>query len=534
MPQISFTWDVAVSEIDTWVIVMRINTNISAIVAKNQLSKAESNLEKSLERLSSGYKINTSADDPAGMAISQKMRAQIRGLDQAENNAADGMSVIETAEGAIAEIQSMLTRMKELSVQAANDVNSDEEREAIQKEVDALCKEIDRISTDTEFNTKPLIDGNLSRRVYSDVRGVNQLECSNNIVSGIYGVTVTQDARQAVAVADSAVTLTGTVTEAMAGNIEINGYKVQIDEGDDLNTIATKLMNASDKIGGSVFFTDSMNKTGDVNTAGYAVASTATAGTSSLVFMTNTYGSTEKMSVTCDNDALAAALGITSATTDTGLYAEGSDVVAKFAVDVDGNRVGFANSAVISTSGTQITVKDLNSKTFIMDVPGDVAGTVFNDVAKVNSKATVTTAAQKDINQEVTDIGMMSIHVGANEHQVIELDIPAISCYTIGLDDINVVTFENASKAITAVDEAIMRVSSIRAGLGAVSNRLEHTTNNLQTSNENLTAAVSRMIDTDMAKEMTEYTSQNVLAQAGTSMLAQANERPSTVLQLLQ
>ena len=145
---------------------MRINTNISAIITNNQLSKVQGSLEKSLERLSSGYKINHAADDPAGMAISLKMRSQLRGLDQASNNAADGVSVIQTAEGAITEIQSMLSRMKELSVQAANDVNSDEERSAIQLEINTLNSEIDRIAGDTEFNSQTLIDGNIERRVY--------------------------------------------------------------------------------------------------------------------------------------------------------------------------------------------------------------------------------------------------------------------------------------------------------------------------------------------------------------------------------
>ena len=152
---------------------MRINTNISAIISNNALQKAQNSLSGSIQRLSSGYKINSSADDPAGCAISEKMRIQIRGLEQAKNNTTDGISVLNTAEGAIVEIQSMLTRFKELTVQAANDVNSDDERSAIQQEIDNINAEIDRISEQTEFNTQPLINGNLSRRVYSDYQGVN-------------------------------------------------------------------------------------------------------------------------------------------------------------------------------------------------------------------------------------------------------------------------------------------------------------------------------------------------------------------------
>ena len=150
---------------------MRINTNISAIISNNALQKAQNSLSGSIQRLSSGYKINSSADDPAGCAISEKMRIQIRGLEQAKNNTTDGISVLNTAEGAIVEIQSMLTRFKELTVQAANDVNSDDERSAIQQEIDNINAEIDRISEQTEFNTQPLINGNLSRRVYFRLSG---------------------------------------------------------------------------------------------------------------------------------------------------------------------------------------------------------------------------------------------------------------------------------------------------------------------------------------------------------------------------
>lgn len=163
---------------------MRIATNVSAIVSNNALQKSQDRLTKSIARLSSGYKINSSSDDAAGYAISEKMRLQLRGLNQADNNAADGVSVLHTAEGAMEEIQSMLARMKELSVQAANGTNSVDERSAIQSEIDSLNSEIDRISSNTEFNSQTLISGNLSRRVYSNYEGVNQIEVSDNFVAG--------------------------------------------------------------------------------------------------------------------------------------------------------------------------------------------------------------------------------------------------------------------------------------------------------------------------------------------------------------
>jgi len=515
---------------------MRINTNISAIIANNQLVKVQDNLQASLERLSSGYKINHASDDPAGMAISQKMRTQLRGLDQATNNAADGISVIETAEGAISEIQSMLSRMKELSVQSANDVNSDEERSTIQKEMESLNSEIDRIAKDTEFNGQPLINGNLERRVYSDVRGVSQLECSSNIEAGNYGISITQDARQAVA-SGTAITgaglSSGEVTAAMAGSISINGYKVSVNEGDSLNTIVKNLMEATDKIGGSVMLVDDTSDTTGTNasTAGYTAASNLTMGTSSLVFMTNKYGANEKLDITCSNASLASALGIDEAATDVGMVSEGLDVKADFLLDASSNRVGFSDTANISTEGTKVIVKDTNSRTFTIDVPGSIVDTVFDDSGIT---ATGTTAAAKSITQEVTDIGTMAVHIGANENQTIDIDIQKISTYTIGLDKINVMTQENASKAMSSIDSALSKVSAIRSKLGAYQNRLDHTTSNLSVSNDNLTASLSRIVDTDMAEEMTTYTQMNVLSQAATSMLSQANARPETVLQLLQ
>ncbi len=523
---------------------MRINTNISAVVTNNQLQKAQTNLERSLERLSSGYKINHASDDAAGMAISLKMKLQIRGLDQSDNNAADGVSVLQTAEGAIAEIQSMLTRMKELSVQAANDTNADGEREAIQKELQSLNKEIDRIANDTEFNSQSLINGNLERRVYTrnNVHGVEQFECSSNIAAGDYGITVAQDARQAV-VKSGTVTLNGKVTAAMEGTVKINGYDIDINEGDDMDKIMTKLSSAMGLLGGKVFATtDSASGAGEADNAGYVPVVSGTAG-SSLVIMTNEYGSDVKLNITCDNTLLASALGLDGAADDDGIVAQGVDAKAEFTKDANGNRIGFADTATISANGKMITVKDVDDKTFKVDVPGDIAKTKFTDVdgtavgeagVATDTSAQAGASTSADIVQQVTDFGGMKVHVGANEDQYIAVEIEQISTYKLGLDQINVMSHYNAGRSIDKIDEAVSKVSSIRSTLGSYENRIEHTQNNIDTSTENMTAALSRMIDTDMAEEMTEYTSQNVLVQAATSILSQANARPETVLQLLQ
>ena len=506
---------------------MRIGTNVAAIVANNALQKSQNNLSTSIERLSSGYKINGSKDDAAGCAISEKMRAQIRGLSQAQNNTADGVSVLNTAEGAITEIQSMLTRLKELSVQAANDVNSDDEREAIQKEIEQINNEIDRISDQTEFNTQSLINGNLSRRVYSDLQGVNQLSVSDSYTAGVYGITVTEDARQAIAVGAGSITMSSTasITKEQEGTISINGYKISISEGDTLDKVMGKIIDGVNITGGSAFTVKDLNNDTAANGTDYAG--------STLVIMTNQYGSDQKMNITCDNAELADILGIPQAATQDGIYVEGSDVKAEIATGDDGKRIGFADSAILSTKGTVITVTDVNNKEFSMDVPGNAAGTVFDD-SNNDGQSAAGAGTARTISQEVTDVGTMSIHVGANQDQVIVIDIPAITTYSLGTEHMNVMTQYTASRAISTVDEAINKTNKIRSRIGAYENRFDHTTNNLEVSSENLTKSLSTMIDTDMSEEMTTYTSETVLTQAATSILAQANERPSQVLQLLQ
>lgn len=494
---------------------MRINANMSAIIANAQLSTTEDKLSLSLERLSSGYKINHSKDNPAGLAISQKMSSQIRGLDQSDNNAQDGISVLQTAEGALSEIQSMLTRMKELTVQAANDVNSEDERAAVQEEIDSLNDEINRIASETDFNTKSLLNGNLERRVYSNTAGVKQMEITDGFSDGIYGITITDDAKKAT-ITGSAITMTDTetISASEAGVIKINGLEVAIEEGDTLGTIATKLAKTTYMSGGTLINVDlssPLDKATYGDTEGYE--SVAAASGSAFVFLSVEAGSNETMSVECDNEDLANKLGLPKKENVTG-----DDVKADFTLSA-GKRVGFANSATMSTYGNTITIRDNNDKTFVTKVPGNVVA---------DNGATV------DLKQEVTDMGTLRVHVGANENQIININLQEVSTESLGLENVNVYTHTNASKAISAVDSAITKLSGIRSKIGAYQNRLEHTTSNLEISEENLTAALSRIMDTDMAEEMTAYTQANVLAQAGTSMLAQANARPETALQLIQ
>jgi len=206
---------------------MKINHNMSAVIANKQLLRTENGLTASLERLSSGLRINHASDDAAGMAIASKMNAQIKGLNQASRNASDGVSVLEVADGALNEVADMLQRMRELSVQAANETNTPDDLEAIQAEISSLTDEIDRVSRDTEYNTMNLLDGTQDIRVYPSVRGIDRIDISDNVEKGVYSVTVNAEAEHAVGEGIAAAS-TAPVTAAQEGKVVINGVEVEI------------------------------------------------------------------------------------------------------------------------------------------------------------------------------------------------------------------------------------------------------------------------------------------------------------------
>ena len=220
---------------------MRVNCNISSIIANNNLAVSQSKLDKALERLSSGLKINSAEDDAAGLAIANKMHTQIKGLEQANKNSSDGISVIQTAESALSETQSILQRINELAVQAASDTNGLSDRKALQSEIDQLTQEIDRISTSTEFNTMSLLDGTLSRRCYSDTDNVSAYYVSSAVNAGDYSIEVTADATKASA---NVTFNAGAITEE--GTIEINGALMTVEPGDTAATLMNKFTELCD------------------------------------------------------------------------------------------------------------------------------------------------------------------------------------------------------------------------------------------------------------------------------------------------
>ena len=493
---------------------MKINANMSALVSNKQLFRIEKNMAASMERLSSGFKLNHAKDNPAGMAISNKMRAQIAGLDRASENASDGISTIRIADGALNEASSILQRMRELSVQAANDTNSLEDRQAIQKEIDALKEEITRISDDTEYNEMPILDGSLSARVYAN--NVDRINITDEVNPGIYKMTVEEAAKQAVVSGDanSAIDYKDSKTViGKAGSVSVNGYSVEISADDTQAAVYEKLREAAE-VGGAVL---SVNDT-----------------TNALEITNEAYGKASSLKVEFSNKELADALGFSSVVEDekTGSFVygtkdadgkidvpNGTDV--KIVLNTTKGESAFGEGATVAQNDNKITITDRNGfqMTFLVDDK-------FDKTTDPNGTG--------EVEFEVTDIGTMTLHIGANMDQNMIVSIPDLSAESLYIDEIDVTKMGGAGAAMTRIDEAIAAVSAARSRLGAYENRLEYSTTSLDTFEENMTNALSRLADTDMAKEMTTYTQQNVLNQAAISVLSQANDMPQQVLQLLQ
>lgn len=505
---------------------MRINNNISALRANTNLGRVEKNLSKSTERLSSGYKINAAADDAAGFSISRRMRTQIKALERSSQNAADGISVLQTAEGALNEVSAMLNRIKELSVQAANDTNSGEDRDAIQKETDQLLAEIDRISTDNDFNTKTLLNGEVGRRSVTNNPGASVIRSTEAVPNGKYKLTVTQDPKKAVYTGGSVSSSDFNEDSDIQGRVIINGEVININPGDTAEKVLNKLRVGAERAGLSLAGNGGgPDADGEELYGGYNAAPLEEG--TELLFVTKEYGSKAKIDIKIEAssskledgttvsaeenaDRLAAALGLPRKI-EPDEVRKGTDA----GVTLD---EGFGTTATVSTSGDKVIIKDKGG---------------FELELKVKDYTT-----EKDGNGEiemtVLDAGYMTLQVGANTGDSFDVSIDRIDSETLGLKGLNLRTNSEAEKAMSRIDAAISMVSAERAKLGAFQNRLEHTILSLDETTEDMTSAFSRIMDTDMAEEMTSYTQNQVLAQAGTSVLAQANERPNTILTLLQ
>jgi len=434
---------------------MRINHNLAALNTYSRLSNASNMQSKSLEKLSSGLRINKAGDDAAGLAISEKMRGQISGLNQAARNAQDGISMVQTAEGALNETHSILQRMRELAVQSANDTNTAEDRTSIQEEMNQLTSEITRIGNTTEFNTKKVINGDMSgttgatggsMTIQFTAAPADADSFSLTVGDDTYTVTV-NDSAVADAIDTSAKTITINIDDTGAETLDANTLASQLE---DILTATA----ATDSNLGNFTFTDS------------------------------------------------AAGGIAIEATDAGDFAGDDDIRSIIGVSYTGK-------------ATEVDATD---------------GTGATDVAKLQIGANNAQTMEMSINDmRALELAVSSTSSGGSFTSTSLTDDSGTTEYALDLS-----TADKATAAIAVIDTAISSVSSERSALGSVQNRLEHTINNLGTASENLTAAESRVRDVDMAKEMMEFTKNNILSQAATSMLAQANQQPQSVLQLLR
>lgn len=498
---------------------MKINQNISAVIVNDQLLRNENSLSASVERLSSGIKFNNAKDNPSGMAISFKMQAQINALNRASLNATDGSSMVETVDDSIGQMTEVLQRMRELCVQAANETNTPEDVAAIQKEIDELKKEVDRISTDTEFNGQKLLDGTLDRRTYvTDAAGNSMFDKVSNIIvsdevqADFYDMDLIIAPKHEVkrSTGTTGTGTGGTVGREQAGIIVINDVKVTIKEGMTPKEVYTSLRDAGEKGRVKVFATDNVQSPIDdknLENQGFGEkAGGYTAFSDTLAFVSKDYGD-GKLSILCDNPDLIQLLGLDANTMQT---SPGSDAV----VEIDPAQGNFSAQAVSKSDGNRVTITDKSGFEISLEIRADTALGKFN--------------------LEVTDLGTLQLQIGANEDQELAVRVPVLNTKSLYIDDLDVNERHGADRGIAKADVAISIVSAARSKMGAYENRLDYAIGSLDAAEENMTNAISRLGDVDMADEMTVYTNKNVLTQASISVLAQANDLPQQVLSLLQ
>ena len=457
---------------------MVVQHNMQAANANRMLNITSGAQSKSTEKLSSGYRINRAADDAAGLSISEKMRKQIRGLDKASSNAQDGVSSVQTAEGALTEVHSMLQRMNELATQAANGTNSTTDRSAIQDEISQLTTEIDRVAETTKFNETYLLKGDKgTKEVYMKGHdaGLNG-SLTDNATSATFKVAAgALDAGKSVTIGGKDYTIGATVAEAKKiadDKKTTNGAKVTVN-GVEYTSDGTDLKDAKNNV-----LNTSNIKAGDIVSDGTKTLTASDIDTATGVDKSN-------------SSVISAAQAVKLMTTEL----------------TAANNIGTTKNAATVTAGT-----------YASDT--GVEFTINKGTAEVAEKLS------------------FSLHVGSDADMTnkITVGIETMNSSYLGIKGLNVNDDSGiaATYAVDAISDALQKVSDQRSSLGAVQNRLEHTIDNLDNVVENTTSAESRIRDTDMAKEMVNYSKNNILAQAGQSMLAQANQSNQGVLSLLQ
>ena len=481
---------------------MVVQHNLQAMNSNRMLGITTSSQAKVTEKLSSGYKINRAADDAAGLSISEKMRKQIRGLDQASNNAQDGVSAVQTAEGALAEVHDMLQRMNELAVQAANGTNSETDRDAIQNEIEQLTTEIDRVAETTKFNETYLLKGGEGTK--TETLKLHDAGLKGTLENGKF-----------------------VMDELKAGDqTKIGGKEYNIGEaGADINT----------KFGAATAQAGDTLKVGDVTYTYYAEKPKSATDPKTDGWKAGWYASAPVDKGNGTGDQLE------GTTIDAGFFTDlddGTKIEANFkqagksfsTYKATADEIGADGKTVTAEKAYDLAEAELLAANKIGDTNGTAA--VVQDGTKKN-EFTITAGSAKVAMQL-----SFNLHVGADADMTnkIGVDIETMNSDYLGIKGISIAddTGKSATYAIDAIADAIQKVSDQRSALGAVQNRLEHTIKNLDNVVENTTAAESQIRDTDMASTMVEYTKNNILMQAGQSMLAQANQSTQGVMSLLQ
>ena len=477
---------------------LTVNTNVASLNAQRSLGTSQNMLGTSLERLSTGLRINSAKDDAAGLAISERFTAQINGLNQGVRNANDAISLVQTAEGALKEVTSNLQRIRELAVQSANATNSDSDRAALQSEVSQLVAEIERVSNDTNFNSKSLLDGTFTNQTFQIGSGSSE----TITVAGI------DSAKTADLGSSYSQTVTSGVTTStvLAGSSTVNGIVLAAAGDDGVSTDGNGDASALSKANS---FNEISARTGVTATATTEVVggdTTLTTETATDTFLLNDVLVSYTQTGSAVGSVAAAAEAINEKTSQTGITAAASsNGEALVLTAADGRNIEVAED------GANTAAADLNL------TAGSYQG-------KIELTGTLST-------------GITIVDTGGNDQAAlgaITLVTAGGTSLTGGLDAINIASVTGSSNAIDSIDSALSTISSTRATLGSIQNRFESVVANAQTSAENLSASRSRIVDADFAAETAQMTKAQILQQSGIAMLAQANSIPQNVLALLQ
>ena len=512
---------------------MRIQHNIAALNSYRNLTGNNNAVSKNLEKLSSGYRINRAGDDAAGLAISEKMRAQITGLNTAQKNAQDGVSLVQTAEGAMTEVHSMLNRMVELADQSANGTYADEvDRENLQKEISSLKEEINRIADSTNFNGINLLDGSLSTGKLPTFTGLDGLTKTD--------IAATANSTELTITGGAAAPNKGEVFSLTVNYTDANGMTKE----KKIELTAENATTLKDTAGN--YYTVNANIDKAEMAAAFVGAINSDSELSSIFSASN---KGEKLTLTSKETGSASKIvmnkvdsnykGTSAAVVATSKKGENAKVEYDFKT-MEKDKVFTVNGEkfVFATVGKQfdsdVNVLETKGTNPDADEVGKMAGMIANKLGLSDEQV-------KDDGTKITfsasaGNGGLTLQIGdtADKFNQMTVSVGDMHAKALGISDVDISTQAGAKAAVDKIKSAINSVSSTRGDLGAIQNRLEHTINNLSVSAENMTAAESRIRDVDMANEMMAYTKNNILVQSSQAMLAQANQLPQGVLQLLQ